>query len=79
LGGQVILQTFQPEHYVIQAASHHDYQAFYDQEIAYRRQLHYPPFSRLVRLEYRHRDAERAEATANTLAGQVHTWLVEEN
>jgi primosomal protein N' (replication factor Y) len=79
LGGQVILQTFQPEHYVIQAASHHDYQEFYEQELAYRRQLHYPPFSRLVRLEYRHRDAERAEAAANTLAVQVHAWLVEEN
>ncbi len=79
LGGQVILQTFQPEHYVIQAASHHDYQAFYEQELAYRRQLHYPPFSRLVRLEYRHRDAERAEFAANTMAGQVHAWLVEEN
>ena len=62
LGGQVILQTFLPEHYVIQAASRHDYQAFYQQELEYRRQLHYPPFSRLVRLEYRHRDPERAEA-----------------
>jgi primosomal protein N' (replication factor Y) len=78
LGGQVILQTFQPEHYVIQAASHHDYQAFYEQELAYRRQLHYPPFSRLVRLEYRHRDAEHAEVAANTLARQIHTWLVDE-
>jgi primosomal protein N' (replication factor Y) len=33
LGGQVILQTFQPEHYVIQAAAHHDYGAFFRQEI----------------------------------------------
>jgi primosomal protein N' (replication factor Y) len=74
----VILQTFQPEHYVIQAASHHDYQAFYEQELAYRRQLHYPPFSRLVRLEYRHRDPEHAEVAANTLARQIHTWLVDE-
>jgi primosomal protein N' (replication factor Y) len=79
LGGQVILQTFQPEHYVIQAASHHDYQAFYQQELEYRHQLHYPPFSRLVRLEYRHRDPERAEALAEALASQVRTWLVEDD
>ena len=79
LGGQVILQTFQPEHYVIQAASRHDYQSFYQQELEYRRQLHYPPFSRLVRLEYRHRDPAHAEASAEAMAGQVHTWLVEEN
>jgi primosomal protein N' (replication factor Y) len=79
LGGQVILQTFQPDHYVIQAASHHDYQAFYEQELAYRRQLHYPPFSRLVRLEYRHRDSDRAEASANMLASQIQSWLLEED
>lgn len=79
LGGQVILQTFLPDHYVIQAASHHDYQAFYQQELEYRRQLHYPPFSRLVRLEYRHRDPERAEASAEALAEQIRTWLVEED
>jgi primosomal protein N' (replication factor Y) len=79
LGGQVILQTFQPDHYVIRAAAHHDYQAFYEQELAYRRQLHYPPFSRLVRLEYRHRDAERAESSAKVLANQIQSWLLEEN
>ena len=79
LGGQVILQTFLPEHYVIQAASHHDYQAFYRQELEYRRELHYPPFSRLVRLEYRHRDPERAEDTANAMASQIQTWLHEED
>ncbi|NJD59591.1 MAG: primosomal protein N' [Anaerolineales bacterium] len=79
LGGQVILQTFLPEHYVIQAASRHDYQAFYHQELEYRRQLHYPPFSQLVRLEYRHRDVEHAESAANIMAQQVRRWLEEEN
>ena len=49
-GGRVIIQTFAPEHYAIQAAASHDYAAFYAQEIAYRRQLNYPPFSRLVQL-----------------------------
>lgn len=78
LGGQVILQTFLPEHYVIQSASRHDYQSFYQQELEYRRQLHYPPFSRLVRLEYRHRDPAHAEASADALAAQLRTWLVEE-
>ncbi len=79
LGGQVILQTFLPEHYVIQAASRHDYQAFYQQELEYRRDLHYPPFSRLVRLEYRHRDPEHAEISANAMAGIIQAWLREED
>ncbi len=79
LGGQVVLQTFLPEHYVIQAASHHDYQAFYQRELEYRRELHYPPFSQLVRLEFRHRDAQHAESAANSMAAQIQSWLREEN
>ena len=75
LGGQVILQTFQPEHYVIQAASRHDYESFYRQELEYRRRLAYPPFTRLVRLEYRHSDAARAESAARNLAQQIQEWM----
>ena len=79
LGGQVILQTFLPDHYVIQAASRHDYAAFYQQELEYRRQLHYPPFSQLVRLEFRHRDPERAESASHIMAQQVRKWMEEEH
>jgi primosomal protein N' (replication factor Y) len=75
LGGQVILQSFQPDHYVIQAASRHDYQAFYQQELAYRRQLGYPPFARLVRLEYRNRDQAKAQQAAQRLALTIQEWL----
>jgi primosomal protein N' (replication factor Y) len=78
LGGEVILQTFQPEHYAIQAASRHDYRAFYQQELKYRRQLAYPPFSHLARLEFRHRDAALAERAARSLAARVQSWLREE-
>ncbi len=77
LGGRVIVQTYQPEHYAIQAAAHHDYAQFYEQEMAYRRQLRYPPFTRLVRLEYRHYDPRSAEEAALTLAGHLQTWIEE--
>jgi primosomal protein N' (replication factor Y) len=53
LGGRVVLQSYQPEHYAIQAAAGHDYEAFYRQEIAYRREQFYPPFRRLARIEFR--------------------------
>ena len=43
LGGQVILQTYQPDHYVIQAAAKHDYAAFVQRESQYRQQLGYHP------------------------------------
>lgn len=78
LGGKVILQTFQPEHYVIQAAAHHDYASFFKQELAYRQALGYPPFSRFVRLEYRHARAEQAESVAQALAAQLRTWIESE-
>ena len=75
LGGGVVLQTFQPEHYVIQAAAGHDYAAFYARELEYRRQLGYPPFNRLVRLEYRLPDAVKAEAEAASMAQKLTRWL----
>ena len=56
LGGQVIIQTYSPEHYVIQAAAKQDYTSFYDKEITYRRQLHNPPFARLACLIYSHKN-----------------------
>lgn len=67
-GGRVIMQTYQPDNYVIQAAARHDFGAFYQKELELRRLSAYPPFSRLVRLEYRHTDEKRALAEAETLA-----------
>ena len=78
LGGRVILQTFQPEHYVIQAAAKHDFEGFYQQELGYRRGLRMPPFNRLVRLEYRHRDPHQAETTAKKMGGRLRQWLQDE-
>jgi primosomal protein N' (replication factor Y) (superfamily II helicase) len=75
LGGRVILQTFQPEHYVIRAAAGHDYAAFYDRELDYRRQLGYPPFNRLVRMEYRHVQATEAEAEAHAMTQKITQFL----
>ena len=74
-GGQVILQTFQPEHSIIQAASGHDYAGFYQQELEDRRALGYPPFGRLVRLEYRHRNNEQAEAEAQKTASRLKSRI----
>ena len=75
LGGQVILQTFHPEHYVIQAAAGHDYQAFAARELAYRKQLAYPPYSQLIRLVYHHSQAAKAQAEAERLAGQIQNLI----
>jgi len=77
LGGQVVLQTYQPEQYAIQMAAGHDYAGFYRREIDSRRNIGYPPFSRLVRLEYRHSQMDTARRTAEQVAGQIQDWLRE--
>ncbi|MBE3039186.1 MAG: primosomal protein N', partial [Chloroflexi bacterium] len=79
LGGRVVLQTFQPEHYVIQAAAGQDYAAFYARELDYRKQLGYPPFNRLVRMEYRHVQATKAESEAQGLAAKLAKWIESED
>ena len=46
--GEVIIQTYQPEHYCIQTAAAQDYDSFYSQEIRFRQMLHYPPESQMM-------------------------------
>jgi len=70
-GGKVVLQTFDPENQVIQSAAQHDVNGFYEYEMQQRRRLGYPPFTRLVRLEYRDPDQESAENEARQVASQL--------
>jgi primosomal protein N' (replication factor Y) len=71
IGGRVILQTFTPEHYAIQAAARHDVNGFHKLEITQRRRLGFPPFTRLLRLEYRHHDPGKAEDSARAIAASL--------
>ena len=41
--GEVVIQTYRPDHYSVQTAKEQDYEAFYEQEMEYRRMLLYPP------------------------------------
>jgi primosomal protein N' (replication factor Y) len=56
--GRVIIQTYSPDNYIVEAAAKHDYLGFYYKEIDYRRRYNYPPFSQLIRLVYSHTDEE---------------------
>lgn len=49
-GGEVVIQTYTPDHYSIKAAANHDYKGFYAEEIALRERQDYPPFSRLINI-----------------------------
>ncbi|MEP7135482.1 MAG: primosomal protein N' [Chloroflexota bacterium] len=70
-GGKVVLQTFEPEHQVIQSAAKHDVNGFYEYELEQRKRLGYPPFSRLVRLEFRDQDQASAEKEARKVAEKL--------
>jgi primosomal protein N' (replication factor Y) len=77
-GGRVILQTFMPENPVIQMAARHDFDAFFRWELENRRQLGYPPFLQILRLEYRHNDNVEAERQARKLADTLKANLTTE-
>ncbi|MGB5926255.1 MAG: primosomal protein N' [Dehalococcoidia bacterium] len=62
--GKVIIQTYSPDNYIIDAAAKHDYLGFYHKEIDYRRRYNYPPFSQLVRLVYSHANEESCRREA---------------
>lgn len=70
-GSKVVVQTYTPEHYSVKAASRHDYQAFFDEEIDFREKHFYPPFVRLVRYVIRHDDERKAAIEAEMMARDI--------
>lgn len=70
-GSRVIVQSYTPEHYAIQAAARHDYHAFFLEEIDFRRAHRYPPFGRMVRYLVRDAEENRASAAAEEMARRV--------
>ena len=75
--GEVIIQTFSPDHYAVQAAILHDYLSFYNQEILFRRELKYPPYSRFANLISSDVNETRASARATALAAALERTLPE--
>ncbi len=66
--GEVIVQTLQPGHYSLKHVVSHDVKGFYEEELAYRRELDYPPFSRIVLLEFQGEHEEDVHRHAKTFA-----------
>jgi primosomal protein N' (replication factor Y) len=75
-GGEVVVQTYSPEHYALTSAAGHDYAAFYREEIAFRARHGHPPFKRLARLLIRDRDDAAAERNAVALAAEIERYLL---
>jgi primosomal protein N' (replication factor Y) (superfamily II helicase) len=54
LPGEVVIQSYAPEHYAIQTAQHHDYESFVREELIHRRAMGYPPYCRLILITMSH-------------------------
>jgi len=69
--GEVILQTYSPEHYAIQYAAQHDYAAFFQKELQFRRWMHYPPFTAIANVLI------RSDNLAHALrwSGDIGKWF----
>ena len=72
--GRVVMQTYAPEHYVIQCAQRQDYAAFYAQEIQYRKELLYPPFHQILKIVITDENEKALWDTGNTLSLLLQNW-----
>jgi primosomal protein N' (replication factor Y) len=69
--GRVLIQSYHTEHYALEFARAQVYEQFYEHEIHFRREMHYPPFVALVNLLVRHREYNRAAELGAELAARL--------
>lgn len=73
--GHVIVQTFNPQHFCIDAASRHDYHEFYNAEIEARQRYGYPPYRRFVKFTYTHENRHRCQNESLLLSERLSSWI----
>lgn len=73
--GEVILQTYNPENSVIRTASTHNYSAFFQEEVKNRKELGFPPYSKIIKLIYQGYKKEKVEKEALILAQTLKSYL----
>ena len=78
LPGEVFVQTRVPFHPSIQFARHHDYAGFSEQELEFRRSLHYPPFERFILVTARGRNEEKTRFTLEQIAKDLERLALPE-
>lgn len=73
--GQVVVQTYNPEHYSIMAAQEHNYDEFYEFEIKNRQLMRYPPFAHLLRIVVSASEENKVIWAAEFLGSQIRIGL----
>ena len=75
LKGDVIIQSFMPDHQIIQLASQEDYDPFYQAEIEERKMFAYPPYTRIAKVVFTGSDLQKVERFANKYHSLLRTKL----
>lgn len=75
--GEVVIQTYQPEHYSVVYAARQDYEGFYEEEIAYRELLGYPPVEHMLAVLISSRVQEEGEKLGERMAELIRTKMGE--
>lgn len=73
--GQVIIQTYTPNHRVLEQVVQHDYEGMFMKEVTERKNFHYPPFYRLIKLDIKHSDQQQTLDSAQKLANLLKVHL----
>jgi primosomal protein N' (replication factor Y) len=73
--GEVVIQTMNANHYSIRHSTTHDYDGFYNEEIAYRSQLGYPPIGRIIKIEIKSPDEARAAEAAKAARDRIRSLM----
>ena len=71
VSGKALIQTYEPDHYVFEYVKDHDYKSFYKNEIELRKELSYPPFSKLIRIIFSFRTKDSAGRIVKSIANRT--------
>lgn len=71
LEGHVIVQTWLPEHYVMEYVARHDYAGFYETEMSFRSRMNYPPFTRMINLLFNSPNEKDVQRAADYVRGHA--------
>jgi primosomal protein N' (replication factor Y) len=79
LAGEVVIQTSQPGHYAMKYVREHNFMGFYQEEIEFRRAINYPPFSRVIVMEFKGKNERSVEETAVQFGKRLSASLPRES
>ena len=69
--GLVVVQTSDPQHFIIEQVVKNDYEGMYEAELAQRKQFRYPPFIRMITITIKHRDRDVVDKASDVLASAL--------